>query len=70
MGKFVEFENVIPRETFKTLIPRGAIHPLTRFVMNYINFLFDYTYSSYTLDYIRKKEAIPRQISDEFTKFP
>lgn len=67
-GTFVEFENAIQRETSKTAIPGGAIHPLTRYVMNYIKFLFDYTDTlKQLLD--EKKEAIPRQLSDEFIEF-
>lgn len=68
-GTFVEFENAIQRETSKTPIPGGAIHPLTRYVMNYIKFLFDYTDTLQQL-IDEKKEAIPRQLSDEFTEFP
>eukprot|EP01018_Ginkgo_biloba_P027554 Gb_13326 [translate_table: standard] len=41
-GIFTEFENAIQRETSKTPIPGGTIHPLTRYVMNYISFLSDY----------------------------
>lgn len=41
-GIFTEFENAIQRETSKTPIPGGTIHPLTRYVMNYINFISDY----------------------------
>uniref|UniRef100_A0A0C9QT19 Exocyst subunit Exo70 family protein n=1 Tax=Wollemia nobilis TaxID=56998 RepID=A0A0C9QT19_9CONI len=40
---FQEFANAIQRETSRRPIPGGAIHPLTRYVMNYIRFLFDYT---------------------------
>ncbi|KAJ7535458.1 hypothetical protein O6H91_12G034900 [Diphasiastrum complanatum] len=41
-GTFAEFENAIYRDTSKTPVPGGAVHPLTRYVMNYIRFLFDY----------------------------
>uniref|UniRef100_A0A0D6QZR5 Exocyst subunit Exo70 family protein n=1 Tax=Araucaria cunninghamii TaxID=56994 RepID=A0A0D6QZR5_ARACU len=40
---FQEFANAIQRETSRRPIPGGAVHPLTRYVMNYIRFLFDYT---------------------------
>lgn len=67
-GTFVEFENAIQRDTSKTPIPGGAIHPLTRYVMNYIKFLFDYTdILKQLID--EKKEAIPRQLSDGFIEF-
>ncbi|KAJ7298703.1 hypothetical protein O6H91_Y478400 [Diphasiastrum complanatum] len=41
-GTFVEFENAIYRDASKIPVPGGAIHPLTKYVMNYIRFLFDY----------------------------
>eukprot|EP00250_Pteridium_aquilinum_P019413 c24422_g1_i1 orf=145-1968(-) len=41
-GIFAEFENAIQRESSKTPVPGGAIHPLTRYVMNYIWLLFCY----------------------------
>lgn len=67
-GTFVEFENAIQRDTSKTPIPGGAIHPLTRYVMNYIKFLFDYTdIFKQLID--EKNEAIPRQLSDGFIEF-
>lgn len=67
-GTFVEFENAIQRETSKSAIPGGAIHPLNRYVMNYIKFLFDYTDTlKQLLD--EKKETIPRQLSDDFIGF-
>lgn len=67
-GTFVEFENAIQRDTSKTPIPGGAIHPLTRYVMNYIKFLFDYTdILKQLID--ERNEAIPRQLSDGFIEF-
>lgn len=41
-GIFTEFENAIQRETSRTPIPGGTIHPITRYVMNYISFISDY----------------------------
>ncbi|KAL0537188.1 hypothetical protein IC582_026160 [Cucumis melo] len=38
-----EFEMAIQKESSKTPIPRGGVHPLTRYVMNYISFLSDYS---------------------------
>eukprot|EP01018_Ginkgo_biloba_P014354 Gb_10562 [translate_table: standard] len=68
-GTFVEFENAIQRETSRTPIPGGAIHPLTRYVMNYIRFLFDYTDTLKQL-IDEKRGDIPRQLSDEIIDFP
>ncbi|KAJ7536198.1 hypothetical protein O6H91_12G068300 [Diphasiastrum complanatum] len=41
-GTFTEFENAIAKDTSKVPVPGGAVHPLTRYVMNYVRFLFDY----------------------------
>lgn len=42
-GTFAEFENAIQRDASKTPVPGGAVHPLTRYVMNYIWLLFSYS---------------------------
>lgn len=41
-GIFIEFENAVHGENSKTRIPGGTIHPLTRYVMNYLSFMSDY----------------------------
>ncbi|PWA56611.1 Cullin repeat-like-containing domain-containing protein [Artemisia annua] len=40
-----DFETAIQKETLKTPIHGGGIHPLTRYVMNYLVFLSDYSIS-------------------------
>ncbi|XP_057983544.1 exocyst complex component EXO70B1-like [Malania oleifera] len=42
-GTVLEFENVVQRETSRKPIQGGEIHPLTRYVMNYVKLLVDYT---------------------------
>ncbi|KAF8082727.1 hypothetical protein N665_0809s0029 [Sinapis alba] len=37
-----DFESAIQKETSKTPIVGGGVHPLTRYVMNYLSFLADY----------------------------
>ena len=37
-----EFENAVQLENSKTPVAGGTIHPLTRYVMNYLSFLSDY----------------------------
>ncbi|RDX99248.1 Exocyst complex component EXO70H1, partial [Mucuna pruriens] len=37
-----DFESAIQKESSKIPVPGGGIHPLTRYVMNYIAFLADY----------------------------
>lgn len=37
-----DFESAIQKDNSKTPVPGGGIHPLTRYVMNYIAFLADY----------------------------
>ncbi|KAE8691089.1 60S ribosomal protein L35-like [Hibiscus syriacus] len=38
-----DFETAIQKYSTKTMVPGGGIHPLTRYVMNYISFLADYS---------------------------
>ncbi|GMI92058.1 exocyst subunit exo70 family protein H7 [Hibiscus trionum] len=37
------FETAIQKDTSKSTVPGGGIHPLTRYVMNYLSFLADYS---------------------------
>ncbi|XP_010542385.1 PREDICTED: exocyst complex component EXO70A1-like [Tarenaya hassleriana] len=41
-GILSEFENAVLREPSTVPVPGGTIHPLTRYVMNYINYISDY----------------------------
>ncbi|GAB2220028.1 hypothetical protein Drorol1_Dr00007670, partial [Drosera rotundifolia] len=41
-GCLSEFENAVLRESSRTPVPGGRIHPLTRYVMNYINLICEY----------------------------
>ncbi|KAH9292257.1 hypothetical protein KI387_042557, partial [Taxus chinensis] len=41
-GILTEFEDSLEKENSKTPIQGGAIHPLTRYVVNYLGFLLDY----------------------------
>ncbi|CAI9280913.1 unnamed protein product [Lactuca saligna] len=41
-GMLTEFENAVLREPSKVPVPGGTIHPLTRYVMNYISLISDY----------------------------
>jgi len=41
-GTFAEFENAIQRDGLRTPVPGGGVHPLTRYVMNYIVLLCEY----------------------------
>ncbi|WCJ41168.1 exocyst subunit exo70 family protein H7 [Euphorbia peplus] len=38
-----DFESAISNDHSKTPVPGGGVHPLTRYVMNYVAFLADYT---------------------------
>ncbi|KAF9671699.1 hypothetical protein SADUNF_Sadunf12G0074700 [Salix dunnii] len=42
-GTFVEFENAVKSETSRKPMLGGVIHPLTRYVMNYVKLLVDYS---------------------------
>ncbi|XP_057480029.1 exocyst complex component EXO70H1-like [Actinidia eriantha] len=39
----VDFETAIQKDASKSPVPSGGVHPLTRYVMNYIVFLSDYS---------------------------
>ncbi|KAK9281618.1 hypothetical protein L1049_004521 [Liquidambar formosana] len=41
-GILSEFENAVLREPSKIPVPGGTLHPLTRYVMNYISLISDY----------------------------
>ncbi|CAI9113371.1 OLC1v1013956C1 [Oldenlandia corymbosa var. corymbosa] len=43
IGTCLEFENAVKGETSRRPIQNGDIHPLTRYVMNYVYFLVDYS---------------------------
>lgn len=42
-GTFQEFENAVQGETSRKPIQGGEIHPLTRYVMNYVKLVVDYS---------------------------
>ncbi|XP_040992760.1 exocyst complex component EXO70H1-like [Juglans microcarpa x Juglans regia] len=42
-GMLTDFEMAIQKDSSKTAVPGGGVHPLTRYVMNYISFLADYS---------------------------
>ncbi|CAI9090100.1 OLC1v1024791C1 [Oldenlandia corymbosa var. corymbosa] len=39
---FVDFEEAVEKDTTKTTVLDGTVHPLTSYVINYVKFLFDY----------------------------
>ncbi|KAK1433915.1 hypothetical protein QVD17_10833 [Tagetes erecta] len=49
IGTFVEFENAVKGENSRRALQGGEIHPLTRYVMNYIKLVVDYSDSLNTL---------------------
>lgn len=54
-GTFMEFAKNVQKEVSKKPLPGGEIHPLTRYVMNYIKLLVDY---SKTLDLLLDGENV------------
>ena len=42
-GTFAEFENAVRSETSRRPIQNGDIHPITRYVMNYVKLVVDYS---------------------------
>ncbi|MFS8000513.1 putative exocyst complex component Exo70, cullin repeat-like-containing domain superfamily [Helianthus anomalus] len=49
IGTFVEFENAVKGENSRRALQGGEIHPVTRYVMNYIKLLVDYSDTLNTL---------------------
>ncbi|XP_076891785.1 exocyst complex component EXO70B1-like [Bidens hawaiensis] len=49
IGTFVEFENAVKGENSRRALQGGEIHPVTRYVMNYVKLLVDYSDSLNTL---------------------
>ncbi|XP_052137964.1 exocyst complex component EXO70A1-like [Oryza glaberrima] len=39
---FADFEEAVEKDTSKTIVQDGTVHPLTSYVINYVKFLFDY----------------------------
>lgn len=54
-GTFAEFENAVQSEASKKPMQGGEIHPLTRYVMNYVKLLVDY---SQTLNHLLEDDDI------------
>ncbi|XAR67564.1 hypothetical protein NMG60_11002364 [Bertholletia excelsa] len=48
-GILSEFENAVLREPSKVPVPGGTIHPLTRYVMNYISLISEYEQTLFEL---------------------
>lgn len=44
-GILSEFENAVLQEPTRVPVPGGTIHPLTRYVMNYISLISDYKHT-------------------------
>ncbi|KAL8471732.1 hypothetical protein ACS0TY_029102 [Phlomoides rotata] len=52
---FLEFENAVASNVSTNAFPGGGVHPLTKYVMNYIKILMDY---SRTLDSVLKDQHV------------
>ncbi|KAG6428827.1 hypothetical protein SASPL_106864 [Salvia splendens] len=62
-GILSEFESAILREPSRIPVPGGTIHPLTRYVMNYISLISDYKQTLIEL-IVSKPSTGPRYSSD------
>ncbi|CAH9080307.1 unnamed protein product [Cuscuta europaea] len=60
---FLDLEESIKNDVSRTPVPGGAVHPLTRYVMNYLEYTFEY---KDTLEHIFKQHAKPKcQVCEE-----
>ncbi|CAH1423195.1 unnamed protein product [Lactuca virosa] len=65
IGTFVEFENAVKGENSKRALLGGEIHPVTRYVMNYIKLLVDYSDSLNTLlPNTQEHDPISKELDD------
>ncbi|CAI9767090.1 unnamed protein product [Fraxinus pennsylvanica] len=62
-GILSEFENAVLREPSRVPVPGGTIHPLTRYVMNYISLISDYKQTLIEL-IVSKPSTVSRYSSD------
>lgn len=62
-GILSEFESAVLREPSRVPVPGGTIHPLTRYVMNYISLISDYKQTLIEL-IVSKPSTGPRYSSD------
>ncbi|EYU21299.1 hypothetical protein ABFS82_09G125600 [Erythranthe guttata] len=62
-GILSEFESAVLREPSRVPVPGGTIHPLTRYVMNYISLISDYKQTLLEL-IVSKPSTGPRYSSD------
>uniref|UniRef100_A0A803KQZ2 Exocyst subunit Exo70 family protein n=1 Tax=Chenopodium quinoa TaxID=63459 RepID=A0A803KQZ2_CHEQI len=59
-GILSEFENAVLREPSRVPVPGGTIHPLTRYVMNYISLISDYKQTLIELIVSRPSSSVSR----------
>lgn len=64
-GILSEFENAVLREPSRIPVPGGTIHPLTRYVMNYISLISDYKQT--LIELIMSKPASGSRYSDDLS---
>lgn len=58
VSAFSDLENSIRNDMSRIPVPGGAVHPLTRFIMNYLEYAFEY---KDTLEHIFEKNSKPDQ---------
>nr|GFA12015.1 exocyst complex component EXO70B1 [Tanacetum cinerariifolium] len=64
IGTFVKFENAMKGENSKMALLGGEIHPLTRYVMNCLKLLVDYSDSLNTLLPNSKDNYLSKELDD------
>ncbi|CAO2824691.1 unnamed protein product [Amaranthus hypochondriacus] len=59
-GILSEFENAVLKEPSRVPVPGGTIHPLTRYVMNYISLISDYKQTLFELIVAKPSSSVSR----------
>ncbi|GLJ06023.1 hypothetical protein SUGI_0030420 [Cryptomeria japonica] len=64
-GMLIEFDKAIQKENSKAPIAGGTVHPITRYVMNYLTFLSDYNGSLVSIT-ANAPEEPPKTLPDDY----
>ncbi|XP_039127679.1 exocyst complex component EXO70B1-like [Dioscorea cayenensis subsp. rotundata] len=64
VANFCDLENSIKAEAGKTPVPGGAVHPVTRYVINYLTYAFEYNETLEQVFHEHKKSEKPSSMHD------
>ncbi|KAJ0962995.1 hypothetical protein J5N97_028117 [Dioscorea zingiberensis] len=65
VANFCDLESSIKAEAGKTPVPGGAVHPVTRYVINYLTYAFEYNETLEQVFQAHKKSERPSSMNDD-----